>query len=307
MPVSAPTTRRAGVSATLAANEALNRRRQQGLPVLPLAFGEAGLPIHPALRHELAAAAGLNAYGPVAGSPELRKAAAGYWARRGLPTDPGLVVTGPGSKPMLFALILTLGGDVAMPCPSWVSYAAQASLSKARPVFVPTHPGEGGVPNPSLLADSIAAARRDGRDIRSVIVTMPDNPTGTLPRESTVRRLCEVAREYDLTIISDEIYRDLIHDPARHLAGPASFAPERTVVTTSLSKHLAAGGWRLGVARLPDSPHGHELHADLLAVASEIWSSAPAPIQRAAAFAFGDPAELVERVDRSRQIGRAHV
>jgi hypothetical protein len=75
-------------SATLAANEALARRRRLGQPVLPLAFGEAGLPVLPALRDALSAAAGLGAYGPVAGLAALREAAAGYWGRRGLPTSP---------------------------------------------------------------------------------------------------------------------------------------------------------------------------------------------------------------------------
>src|SRR6476661_4554339 len=76
------------VSATLAANEALDERRRAGLPVLPLAFGEAGLPVLPALEDQLAAAAGRGAYGPVAGTADLRTAAAGYWSRRGTPADP---------------------------------------------------------------------------------------------------------------------------------------------------------------------------------------------------------------------------
>ena len=64
------------VSATLAANEAMARRRQAGEPVLPLAFGEAGLPVPPALQDALSAVTGGNDYGPVAGRPELRAAAA---------------------------------------------------------------------------------------------------------------------------------------------------------------------------------------------------------------------------------------
>jgi aspartate aminotransferase len=301
----APSTRRTGISATLAANETLDRKRREGIPVLPMAFGEAGLPLHPALRRELAEAAGRNAYGPVAGSPELRAAAAGYWTRRGLPTDPGLVVAGPGSKPLLFGLLLVIGGEVAVPRPSWVSYAAQAALTGSGALFVPTPPDEGGVPDPVLLAEAVRRARRDGRDVRAVVVTLPDNPTGRLAGEPTVRRLCETARELDLLIISDEIYRDLVHDPARAVTSPAAYAPERTVVTTALSKHLAAGGWRLGVARLPDSPLGHALRADLLGAVSEIWSCAPAPVQRAAAYAFGEPPELAEHVDRSRRLHAA--
>ncbi|TNY35074.1 pyridoxal phosphate-dependent aminotransferase [Thermomonospora catenispora] len=302
---SEPPSRRTGISATLAANEALERKRREGVPVLPMAFGEAGLPVHPALRRELADAAGRNGYGPVAGSPELRAAAAGYWTRRGLPTDPELVVAGPGSKALLFGLLLIIGGEVAVPQPSWVSYAAQAALTGAGALFVPTRPDEGGVPDPELLAEAVRAARRRGRDVRSVVATLPDNPTGRLAGESTVRRLCEVARELDLLIISDEIYRDLVHASDETVSSPALFAPERTVVTTALSKHLAAGGWRLGVARLPEGAAGRALRADLLGTASEIWSCAPAPIQRAAAYAFSEPPELVEHVDRSRRLHAA--
>jgi aspartate aminotransferase len=102
------------VSATLAANEALTRKRQAGEPVLPLAFGEAGLPVHPLLREALAAAAGRNAYAPVAGLPELQEAAADYWTRRGLLTSAGAVVSGPGSKPLLFALLLAVGAQAEL-------------------------------------------------------------------------------------------------------------------------------------------------------------------------------------------------
>ena len=73
-----PSTGRVGVSATLAANEALQARRRRGERVLPLAFGEAGVPVAPLLRDALAAASHLGGYGPVAGSAELRAAAAGY-------------------------------------------------------------------------------------------------------------------------------------------------------------------------------------------------------------------------------------
>jgi aspartate aminotransferase len=130
----------------LAANQVLERQAGDGLPVVPMAFGEAGLPVHQALHDQLAAGAGRNGYGPVAGTPSLRAAAAGYWGRRGLPTDPDLVVAEPGSKPLLFALLFALGGGVALPRPCWVSYAAQANLVGMRAWPVATLPGQGGVP-----------------------------------------------------------------------------------------------------------------------------------------------------------------
>ena len=291
------------ISATLAANEALDHRRRNGLPVLPLAFGEAGLPVLPTLKRELGTAAGRGAYGPVAGSGELRDAAAEYWRRRGLPADPALIVAGPGSKPLLYGLLLALGGGVVVPRPSWVSYAAQTRLMGAEPIFVSTPPGEGGVPDADALRTAVTLERAAGREVRCVVVTLPDNPTGTLARPETVRRMCEAARELDLIILSDQIYRDLIFDQTADFPCPSRYAPERTVVTTALSKNLALGGWRVGVALLPEALSG--LRDRLAGVASEIWSSTSGPTQHAAAYAFREPPEVTERVAASRRLHEA--
>ena len=293
------------VSATLAANEALEARRQRGEPVLPLAFGEAGLPVHPRLTAELADTAGLGAYGPVAGTERLREAAAGYWSRRSLPTDAGAVVAGPGSKALLFGTLLALGTDVAVPRPSWVSYAAQATLVGAAPHFVPAVPGEGGICDAAALEAAVRASRAADRPIGAVLVTMPDNPTGRLASPAAVRELCAVAERNDLVIISDEIYRDLVHDPSTPFLSPADVAPERTVVTTALSKNLAVGGWRIGVARMPNGKAGIILRERLLGIASEIWSAAAGPVQHAAAVALEEPAEVTERVAQSRSLHAA--
>ncbi len=301
-----PTAARVPVSATLAAQELIAGKRRAGEPVLPLAFGEAGLPVPAALRAALAAVTGGNSYGPVAGRPALREAAAGYWARRGLPTTAGAVVSGPGSKSLLFGLLLALGTDVALPRPSWVSYAAQASMIGAHAHFVPVPPGEGGVCDPAGLARAVLAARRAGRRIGAVVVTLPDNPTGQLARPGTVRGLAAVAAEHDLVIISDEIYRDLVYPDGPGAGGgftsPATFAPDRTVVTTALSKSLALGGWRIGVARMPDGPLGRELGGRLLGIGSEIWSATAGPIQQAAALAFQEPPEITGRIRRSTRL-----
>jgi aspartate aminotransferase len=287
------------VSATLAANETLDARRRRGEPVLPLAFGEAGLPAHRTLRAALARAAGCNSYGPVAGHAALREAAAGYWARRGLPTGAETVVCGPGSKALLFGLMAAIGGDVAVTRPSWVSYAAQAALAGRKAHFVP---GSGGVPDADQLARAVMAARAAGNPIRSVIMTLPDNPTGLLAPAAAVRALCSVAEAHGLVVISDEIYRDLVHDPDAPFTSPAVISPERTVVTSGLSKNLALGGWRLGVARLPAGGFGRDLRDRLLGIGSEIWSAPAGPVQQAAALAFSEPPELAGRVALSRRL-----
>ncbi len=290
------------VSATLAANEQLAVRASKGLPVLPLAFGEAGLPVPPALAEELAVAACRGGYGPVAGSADLREAAAGYWTRRGLPTAADAVVAGPGSKALLFGLLLAIDSDVAVARPSWVSYAAQAKITRQRPVFVPAVSGEGGICDPGELTQAVLRSKQAGRPLRAVVVTLPDNPTGRLASPAAVRALCEVAERHDLIIISDEIYRDLVHDQAAPVLSPALVAPERTVVTTALSKSMAVGGWRLGIARMPGGRLGQVLRDRLLGIGSEIWSAPAAPVQAAAAVAFAEPPEIRRRVAQSRAL-----
>jgi aspartate/methionine/tyrosine aminotransferase len=289
------------VSATLAANEAIAARRAAGQEVLALGFGEAGIPVHPLLSQRLAKAAGAINYGPVAGIGPAREAAAGYWTRRGLETDAGNVLLGPGSKPLLFALLHAAGGDVVLPAPAWVSYAAQSRLLGRDPIRVPVPRGEGGVPDAEAMDAAVRAARRDGRDPRIVVVTLPDNPTGRLASEGSVKALCEAARELDLVIVADEIYRDLVFDDVA-FPSPAAWAPERTVTTTALSKNYALGGWRVGAARFPDSPLGAGLRESVRGIASEIWSSTPMPMQHAAAYAWSDPRELVDRVAAARRL-----
>ncbi|WP_100446010.1 pyridoxal phosphate-dependent aminotransferase [Glycomyces xiaoerkulensis] len=289
------------VSATLAAGETIAARRAAGQEVLALAFGEAGIPVHPLLGQRLGDAAAETSYGPVSGIRPAREAAAGYWTRRGLTTDSDQVLLGPGSKPLLLAVLAATGGDPVIPIPAWVSYAAQASLLGRRPLRVPAPAGEGGVPDAEALEAAVVAARRDGLDPRVVVLTLPDNPTGRLASDTAVKAVCEVAREQDLTILADEIYRDLVFEEGP-FPSPAAWAPERTVTTTALSKNYALGGWRLGAARFGDSGEGARLREAVRGIASEMWSSPPMPMQHAAAYAWSDPVELADRLVASRRL-----
>src|SRR5512133_593815 len=230
-------------SPTLATNERVQARIAAGAPVLHLAFGEAGLPVLPSVAERLGAAAGANGYGPVAGSPAVREAAAGYFERRGLPARADRILVAPGSKALLYALLTVLPGDVVLPRPSWVSYAAQAALAGTRVLDVPVAERAGGVPDPDALRALLGAERADGREPGILVLTLPDNPTGTLAPAARVEEAC------------DEIYRDLAYEPEA-LLNPAALVPEGAFVTNGLSKSMALGGWRIGFCRLPDGPLG---------------------------------------------------
>jgi aspartate aminotransferase len=290
-------------SATLATNERVQARLAEGAAILHLAFGEAGLPVLASVGEQLGAAAGENGYGPVAGSPAVREAAAGYFERRGLPTAPAQVILAPGSKALLYALLSVLPGDVLLPRPSWVSYAAQAALAGKRVLDVAIAADAGGVPDPAALREAIVAARSQRHDPAILVLTVPDNPTGTVASASLMQEVCEVADEHGLLFVCDEIYRDLAYDPEA-LTSPASLLPERVFVTNGLSKSMALGGWRIGFCRVPPGPLGADAARALTGVASEVWSSLAAPMQHAATYVLEEPAEVREHVARSRRLHR---
>jgi aspartate aminotransferase len=210
-----------------------------------------------------------------------------------------MAIDRPGSKPLLYTLFQALGGPVALPKPSWVSYAAQTSLLGIRTTHVATPPGQGGVPDPDLLEAEAQRLAVAGTPLAAVLVTIPDNPTGTIAGQDTVRRLCTVAERHDLVVISDEIYGDLVHDGSTALT-PSILVPDRTITTTGLSKNLALGGWRLGVARFPTGDRFRRLQDAVKAAASEIWSAPANPVQHVAAWAFTEPGVLRSRIEASR-------
>jgi len=290
-------------SATLAINERIEGRIRDGADVLHLAFGEAQFPLLPSVVEALDRAVRRTSYGPVAGSVEARTAAAGYFARRGLETDPARILLSPGSKPLVYALLTVLPGDLVVPKPSWVSYAAHAALAGKRTLRVAIGPDAGGIPDPDALEAALAAPR-DGLRPGILVLTLPDNPTGTQPAAATVEAVCAIAERHDLLIVSDEIYRDLAHDPVA-FRSPADVVPERTFVTNGLSKNMALGGWRVGFARMADGPLGEEARAAVAGVAGAVWSALAQPMQAVAAHVLAESDDVRERITRSRALHRA--
>ncbi|MGI5192701.1 pyridoxal phosphate-dependent aminotransferase [Streptomyces sp. CA-288835] len=293
------------ISPNLALDQEIARLRAAGERVVHLGFGEARLPLPAGLVRALDDGARHTAYGPVAGRPEVLAAVAGYHSRRRLPTEAEQVVMAPGSKPLLMALVAAVEGDVLLPRPAWVTYGPQARLMGRRAWGVDIPERCGGLPEPAALADTVRRIREQGRRPGLLVLTLPDNPTGTLAPPELIRAVCQVAREADLTVVSDEIYRDLLHDPTAEFLSPAEVAPERTVVTTGLSKTHALGGWRIGSARFPAGDRGAELRARVLATASEVWSSLAGPLQSVARHAYDEPRELTEHVARGARLHAA--
>jgi aspartate/methionine/tyrosine aminotransferase len=286
-------------SATLSVNEAVAKRRAAGRETIHLGFGEASFPLHPLLATALAEAARHTGYAPVLGLPKLRQAIAEYLARkRGLAFSPDQIIVAPGSKPLLYALLQVLEGDLLLPVPSWVSYAPQARQAGRKVTGVETDPVDCHRLTPHALSQAMLQARKDGANPRILIVNTPSNPTGSMFERVDVEAIALWAREEGVTLISDEIYAELAHGWREHIS-PASFYPEGCIVTGGLSKAFSAGGWRLGYAALPPTSGGTMAMAALRGLASEIWSSTATPVQEAAIVAYSSDESIEQYVHQS--------
>lgn len=286
-------------SATLSMNEAVAKRRASGQETIHLGFGEAAFPLHPLLKSALAMAATRTSYVPVLGIPALRQAIAAYLTRtRGMEVAAEQVVVGPGSKPLLYALLHILEGDILLPVPSWVSYAPMARLAGKRVIDVQTDPNDHHRLTPQALVQAMDKARAEGANPRILVVNTPSNPTGSMFDRADVEVLAHWASEAGITLIIDEIYAELAHGWREHIS-PARFYPEGCIVTGGLSKAFSAGGWRLGYAVLPATAAGKQAMNAIRALASEIWSSAATPIQEAALAAFTPNASVEQYVHQS--------
>lgn len=147
-------------SATLAINEAVAQRRAAGWETIHLGFGEASLPLYPPLKYALAESIMHTSYAPVLGISALRLAIAEYLTNtRGIPTSPNHIAVGPGSKPLLYALLHLLEGDLLLPSPAWVSYAPQARLAGKRVIPVPTDPVDHHRLTPDALSKALATGQ----------------------------------------------------------------------------------------------------------------------------------------------------
>lgn len=241
-----------------------------------------GLPVLPELA-AAAAAADPAVPEPPGGTPSLLDAACGYWLRRGLPTEPGSTAAAPGGVPLLLALTAAIGGDVLLPrpCPAW--WEPQARLL-GRSVFHVATPAEcGGVPDPYALLETVRRVRAEGGDPRLLVLSVADDPTGTVAPPEILHEAIEAAAAEGLHIVSDETWRDTLHrDPARTtvLIDPAEMMPEHVTVVTDLTGAYLPPGLPAAVARLPATARGPRCAPASWTSSRHSAPSSPAPPRR---------------------------
>jgi aspartate aminotransferase len=283
-------------SATLAINEYSAVLQGQGRTVYRMGLGQSPFPVPDSVVDALKRNAHQKDYLPVKGLQPLREAVAGYHRRLdGIDRDPEDVLIGPGSKELMFILQLVFYGDLVIPAPSWVSYSPQASIigRQIRRVETQRHNGW------RLQADELEAlCLEDPNRPRLLILNYPNNPVGTSYSPDELAALAEVAARYDLIVLSDEIYGQLRFDGKHDTI--ASYCPERTIISSGLSKWAGAGGWRLGTFLFP--PALRWLLDAMSVVASETFTTTSAPIQYAAIHAYQGGQEIDSYLSNARRI-----
>ena len=280
-------------SSTLAINEAVNKRWQQGKQAFHMGFGESRFDVHEILRAALAEHSNKKSYLAAQGLPQLTQAVAGYYSNKlALQFKPEQVIVGPGSKLLIYALQMVTDADVFLPTPSWVSYAPQASLLGNQHFYIPSRVED------SYRLDLCALEKclqKSNNPNKMLIINSPNNPTGQMLSETELRELADFCRAKQIWVLSDEIYFQVCHGEVPH-GSIAGYYPEGTFVLGGLSKHLSIGGWRLGVALLPDTAIGKQIMQGMATFASETWSGVAAPIQYAAIEAYNLNPELEQYV-----------
>lgn len=223
---------------------------------------------------------GFNQYSRMFGRPELNRAIAEHQKRfYGLDYDPESEVTVMcGATEVIFATLQALcevGDEVVVFEPFYDSYRASVAMAGAVEKLITLEA-------PSFTYDPETLERAITPKTRAILLNTPHNPTGKVFRRSELEHIAELARRYDLLVLSDEVYEHLVYD-GEHV--PIATLPgmhERTVTTSSAGKTFSFTGWKVGWACAPPA-----ITAALRTAHQFITFANSGPLQPAVAEALG--------------------
>lgn len=178
-------------------------------------------------------------YSPSNGLLELRQALAEkFVAENHIPSTAETVTIVPGlttGQLLVYMALLDPGDEVIVFDPYYPPYPHLASAIGAQVVYVST--------TPTFHPDIDAIAASITHRTKAIVVNSPNNPTGAVYDEATLRKIAELADAHNLVVISDEIYEHFVYD-AKHFS-IGSIYPN-TVTMNGFSKEYAMTGWRIG-------------------------------------------------------------
>ena len=282
-------------SSTLAINETSRKLEEQGKKIFKFGFGQSPFKVPADVVKELKNNAHQNQYLPMQGLSKLRDAVAKYTSKKkNYNYKSENVIIGPGSKELMFLLHIIFDGEIILPAPSWVSYAPQAILGRNKVKILQTKAENNWFPTAKEIKEFIM---KDKHKNYLLFINSPNNPSGQI--NENLEEIAEVANKYNLIILSDEIYSELSFE--ENYRSISNYCPDKTIVSTGLSKWCGAGGWRLGYFIVPDSLN--KIKDMINVLASETFSAVSAPIQYAAIKAYEN--DHSDYINKSRNILKA--
>jgi len=279
-------------SATLAINELSQKLITEGKEVFKFGLGQSPFPVPDIIVKELQKNAHQKDYLNVSGLIGLREVVANYHSNKNqYKYNAESVIIGPGSKELIFQTQLVLNCDLLLPSPSWVSYEPQAQILNKKVHWIKTTAETNWHLDPEELDKTCASLNSVNK---LLILNSPNNPSGTT--HGNLKELANVAKKHNVIIIADEIYAEL--DFTGEYKSITHHYPEKTIVSSGLSKWCGAGGWRIGTLVFPDELS--YIRDSVRTVASETFTAVSAPIQYAAIKAYSE--DHSEYLENSRLI-----
>ena len=157
--------------------------------------------------------------------------------------DTEIVVTCGSTEAMMAAMmsVCNPGEKVVIFSPFYENYGADTILSGAEPIYVPLKP-----PAFNFDADELEAPMKQ-EGVKALILCNPSNPCGKVFTRQELMVIADLAKKYDIYVITDEVYEHILYEPNKHTyMASLPGMRERTIMCNSLSKTYSITGWRLG-------------------------------------------------------------
>jgi aspartate aminotransferase len=184
-------------------------------------------------------------YGPSQGLLDLRTTIAKYFSRYNIAVEPDNVfITTGGSEAIVFSFMVTcdVGDEVLVPEPFYTNYNGFAEMAGVNIIPLATTVLNGfRYPTREEIEAKVTSRTK------AILVCSPNNPTGTVYTREEMEIIAAVARDNNLFILADEVYREFVfdgktHTSILHLSG----IEDRALIMDSISKRFSACGARIG-------------------------------------------------------------
>ena len=171
-----------------------------------------------------------------------------YEKTHGISVDPECVVVTSGAKPIMFYSILALleeGDEVIYPNPLFPIYESMINFTGAKAVPIQLREEQ------DFRFDIAELRATVTPRTKLIIINSPHNPTGSVLETDDILAIADIAQKYGITILSDEIYENIIYEGKHNSIASLPGMLDRTILISGFSKAYAMTGWRLGYAVMP--------------------------------------------------------